>query len=188
MTALPEVLEETYKDDRGKVHTWSSYWQGVSDHDREDVLQEMRVAAWRGLETHDPAIRDNNPRTRGIATAKTCLRNWLRGRRRREKREGAQETDDALRGHIAPQPDELDRYCTNDMAQLAAGAARHLPAEQSRAIRLRFGLDGDEPHTHSEVADLMDIPQTRAWKLVEDGLKTLRAELRADEILRDTHE
>lgn len=185
-TALPEVLDETFKDKSGKKHTWRSFWRGLTSEDHEDALQEMRVSAWRGFESHDPTIKDNAPATRGIACAKGTLKNWLRSQRLRGLREGRIEPIPHGFDIAQDSPDELDRLCTNDLAVMVAAASRFLPEGMARAIGLKFGLDDQKPKTHREVAELMGLSETKAWQLVRDGISRLRAEMRVDEILESS--
>ena len=187
-TALPEVLDEAFTDKAGKKHTWRSFWRGLTSEDHEDALQEMRVSAWKGFESHDPQIKDNAPATRGIACAKGTLKNWLRGQRLRKIREGHIEPIPHGFDIVQDSPDELDRLCTNDLATLVAVASRFLPSDMARAVNLKFGLDDHIPKTHVQLAEVMGISETKAWRLVRDGLDRLRAEMRVTEILESETE
>jgi RNA polymerase sigma factor (sigma-70 family) len=186
LTALPEVLQEGYQDEDGRRYTWRQFWDSLGSEDRDDALQEMRVAAWNGLQTHDPAIKDNSPLTRGIATAKTRLRNWLRGERRRRVRDAAVYEQACEEFDPEAVVEEEPRYAPPDgLAQLAAGAARHLPPKMAAVIQLRYGLNGSPAMTHSEVAAELGMAPSWAWDLERKALDRLRAELQVDKILSE---
>lgn len=165
----------------------SVVWREVmTAEDREDAQQEVRVAIWQALDSFDPD-RGSSRATHGIKCAKRRLIDQERrvvARNKRECRASVSELDHA----VAPGPAAPDIAENRDLAQLAAGAARHLPPQMARVLNLKFGLDSREPMTHAEVAEETGLPQTKVWRLVREGLRRLRAEMRVDEILKDESE
>jgi RNA polymerase nonessential primary-like sigma factor len=49
-----------------------------------------------------------------------------------------------------------------------------LPELQSRVLRLRYGMDGDEPMSLTGIGRILDISRDRVRNLERDGLKGLR--------------
>lgn len=166
---------------------WRLFWDEVlCESDREDAAQEVRLAVWSAMSDYDPSKTSGPVQTHAIARGKYRLRDWLNAELKR--RGNGDVSDDCLVDHVAPVECELQRLCSSEMATLAAAASRFLPADMARAVNLRFGLDSRLPKTHAEVAAEMGVSESKAWRLVRDGIARLRAEMRVSEILESSDE
>jgi RNA polymerase sigma factor (sigma-70 family) len=57
-----------------------------------------------------------------------------------------------------------------------------LESRERRVVRLRFGFDG-EPLTQAQIAKVTGMSQPTVYRVLEQAMETLRAELRAEEIV-----
>ena len=74
----------------------------------------------------------------------------------------------AIEGNIPSEKVEID-CMKSDMKALL----KQLPELQERVIRMRFGIDGDEPMSLTGIGRCFDISRDRVRTLLRDGLKTL---------------
>jgi RNA polymerase sigma factor (sigma-70 family) len=131
--------------------------------DAEDVVQEAFVHFWRARH------RAEDARSYLFACVRTCALEWLRGRKRRGRRE-----------EIAARPD-LDRRSPlfesalfqDERRRAVESALAVLPAEQREVIVLKVwaGL------SFAEIARALDVPANTAASRYRYALERLRRQL-----------
>jgi RNA polymerase sigma-70 factor, ECF subfamily len=134
----------------------------------EDVVQEAFLSVWRGGASYNPA--------RG------SVRSWVLGVvhnravdafRRGVAKEGRDVSDD---GHAeratAPERTEVEAARREDARELR-GALDRLPSEQRRVIELSY-FGG---FTHSEIAEMLELPAGTVKGRMRLGLEKLREAL-----------
>ena len=91
--------------------------------------------------------------------------------RRGDGDEGAGELADILAEEHAPIDDELIHRA--NLADLAT-ALRDLDGKEQEVVRLRFGLEDDEPRTLQEIGDLMHLSRERVRQIESRAKEKLR--------------
>ena len=167
---------------RPRKSGWRQFWDDVlCESDREDATQEVRLAVIEAMSSYDPLKTSGPVQTHAIARGKYRLRDWLNAELRRRGRGDV--SDGCLKDHSEEGETDLSRLCLGELAVVASAASRFLPADMALAVNLRFGLDSRVPMTHGEIAAQMGVSESKAWKLVREGISRLRAEMRVNEIL-----
>jgi RNA polymerase primary sigma factor len=59
------------------------------------------------------------------------------------------------------------------------GMLDHLEPREAAVLRLRFGLDGEDPKTLKEIGGRLDLTRERVRQIERDALKKLRTKLEA---------
>jgi RNA polymerase sigma-70 factor (ECF subfamily) len=158
-----QALREAYDAHGALVFAFCSR-NLASRADAEDATQQVFVAAWQGRDRFD-AERGSLPGwLLGIARHKVADAVRARGRR------NDLATREAAKVEIATPPNApeivLDRL-------VVAHALAELPDEQRRALELAFFDD----LTHTQVAQVLDLPLGTVKSHIRRGLGRLRARL-----------
>ena len=134
----------------------------------EDVVQEAFLALWRGAARYDGARGSVRSWVLGIVhnRAIDALRRTLVHERRRASDEGLERT---------LQADERTETeaARNDDARFVRAAMDTLPPDQRRVVELAY-FSG---YTHTEIADVIDVPLGTVKGRMRLGLRKLRDEL-----------
>lgn len=140
----------------------------------EDVVQEATLSTWRSGARYD--------RSRG------SVRNWILGithhravdaLRRDGVRTSRNVSDEGLEEHLES-PDRTDvEVVRRDEAQEIRTALQHLPDDQVRVIELAY-FGG---FTHSEIAEMLDLPIGTVKGRMRLGLEKMRIRLRSSEAI-----
>ncbi len=77
-------------------------------------------------------------------------------------------------------PEPVEEIEHSDRARRVQDVVDRLPDAERNVIRLRFGLDGDEPQTLRQVGAELGISPQRAHELEERGLRRLAADSELD--------
>ena len=72
-------------------------------------------------------------------------------------------------------PEPLDEVASTDRDRQVHEVVQQLPEAERNVIRLRFGLEGDEPRTLKQTGSELGISAERARELEERGLRRLAA-------------
>ncbi len=134
----------------------------------EDVVQESFLALWRGAGRYDGSRGSVRSWVLGIVhnRAIDALRRSLVHERRRASDEGLDRT---------LQADERTEVeaARNDDARFVRAAMDTLPAEQRRVVELAY-FSG---YTHTEIAEVIEVPLGTVKGRMRLGLRKLRDEL-----------
>jgi RNA polymerase sigma-70 factor (ECF subfamily) len=134
----------------------------------EDVTQEAFLSAWRGGRSYDPS--------RG--SVRSWLLSTVRNRAidafRVDAIKTSRDVDDEHLGEWMPSPHltELEAV-RRDEAERVRSAVEELPAEQRRVIELAY-FSG---FTHTEIAQMLDLPTGTVKGRMRLGLSKLRVAL-----------
>jgi RNA polymerase sigma-70 factor (ECF subfamily) len=131
--------------------------------DAEDVVQEAFVRFWRARG------RAEDPRAYLFACVRRCALEWLRGQRRRDRRE-----ETAARAELECRSPLFESALLHDERRRAIESAlAALPAEQSEVIVLKVwgGL------SFPEIGRTLDIPANTAASRYRYALERLRRQL-----------
>jgi RNA polymerase sigma-70 factor (ECF subfamily) len=134
----------------------------------EDVVQEAFLALWRGAARYDAARGSLRSWVLGIVhnRAIDALRRTLAHERRRASDEGLERT--------VPAVDRTDAEALRkDDARFVRAALQTLPADQRRVVELAY-FSG---YTHTEIAEVIDVPLGTVKGRMRLGLRKLRDEL-----------
>ena len=167
------------------AHIIKKYYAAAAD--QEDLISIGTVGLIKGVSTYRP---DKHVR---LATyASRCIENEvLMFFRSRKKSAGdvslsdAIETDDdsgalSLLDVVSEQQDLSEQVCEKELcAQLRREIADTLDEREARIITLRYGLDGEEPRTQRETAELCSISRSYVSRLEKHALEKLRRALEA---------
>lgn len=139
----------------------------------EDVVQEATLSTWRSGTRYD--------RSRG------SVRNWILGithhravdaLRRDGVRTGKNVSDEGLEEHLEA-PDRTDvEVARRDEAQEIRSVLQRLPDEQVRVIELAY-FGG---FTHTEIAEMLDLPIGTVKGRMRLGLEKMRSRLSPEAI------
>jgi RNA polymerase sigma-70 factor, ECF subfamily len=134
----------------------------------EDVVQEAFLALWRGASRYDGARGSVRSWVLGIVhnRAIDALRRTLVHERRRASDEGLDRTVPA------DERTELEAV-RNDDARFVRAAMDTLPVDQRRVVELAY-FSG---FTHTEIAEVVDVPLGTVKGRMRLGLRKLRDEL-----------
>ena len=136
----------------------------------EDISQESFLSIWRSRLRYTPERGSVRTWVLGIVhhRAIDALRRNLVHDRRRASAEGIEER------HEAPERDQTDiEVARRDEAQHVRRAMGELPDEQLRVIELAY-FGG---YSHSEIAEMLDMPIGTVKGRMRLGLDKLRREL-----------
>jgi RNA polymerase sigma-70 factor (ECF subfamily) len=134
----------------------------------EDVTQEAFLSAWRGGRSYDPS--------RG--SVRSWLLSTVRNRAidafRVDAIKTSRDVDDEHLGEWMPSPHLTDLEAVRrDEAEHVRSAVEELPAEQRRVIELAY-FSG---FTHTEIAQMLDLPTGTVKGRMRLGLSKLRVAL-----------
>jgi RNA polymerase sigma-70 factor (ECF subfamily) len=134
----------------------------------EDVVQEAFLALWRGAARYDAARGSLRSWVLGIVhnRAIDALRRTLVHERRRAGDEGLERTVAATERTDA-------EVLRSDDARFVRAALETLPADQRRVVELAY-FSG---YTHTEIAEVVDVPLGTVKGRMRLGLRKLRDEL-----------
>jgi len=162
------------------AHIVKKYYQ---NDDADDLISIGSIGLIKGINTYRP---DKGVR---LATyASRCIENEiLMAFRARRKTAGDVSLSDALDADedggglrimdvIASEDDLADQIGSKELCRkLRAELGRCLDAREARIIRLRYGLDGAEPMTQLETAQVCNISRSYVSRLEKRALEKLRA-------------
>jgi RNA polymerase primary sigma factor len=86
--------------------------------------------------------------------------------------DGDAELGSFIEDTTAPSPDDTAQLQL--LKQDLAGMLESLPPREARALRMRFGLDGDRPLKLGEIGDRMGVTRERVRQIVVRALRRLR--------------
>ena len=134
----------------------------------EDVVQEAFLALWRGASRYDGARGSVRSWVLGIVhnRAIDALRRTLVHEKRRASDEGLDRT------LPAEERTEVEAV-RNDDARFVRAAMDTLPTDQRRVVELAY-FSG---YTHTEIAEVIDVPLGTVKGRMRLGLRKLRDEL-----------
>ena len=134
----------------------------------EDVVQEAFLSIWRSRLRYEPERGSVRTWVLGIVHHRTIdsLRRNLVHERRRTSTEGIEER------HEAPERTDVEA-ARREEARTVRAALDSLPVEQERVIELAY-FGG---FTHSEIAEMLDMPIGTVKGRMRLGLDKLRREL-----------
>jgi RNA polymerase sigma-70 factor, ECF subfamily len=134
----------------------------------EDVVQEAFLALWRGAARYDAARGSLRSWVLGIVhnRAIDALRRTLVHERRRASDEGLERT-------VAAEERTDTEAVRKDDARFVRAALRTLPHDQRRVVELAY-FSG---YTHTEIAEVIDVPLGTVKGRMRLGLRKLRDEL-----------
>jgi len=134
----------------------------------EDVVQEAFLALWRGAARYDGARGSVRSWVLGIVhnRAIDALRRTLVHERRRASDEGLERT-------MAAEERTDTEAVRNDDARFVRAAMDTLPPDQRRVVELAY-FSG---YTHTEIAEVVDVPLGTVKGRMRLGLRKLRDEL-----------
>jgi len=140
----------------------------VDDGLAEDVVQEAFLALWRGASRYDGARGSVRSWVLGIVhnRAIDALRRTLVHEKRRASDEGLDRTVPA------EERTEVEAV-RNDDARFVRAAMDTLPTDQRRVVELAY-FSG---YTHTEIAEVIDVPLGTVKGRMRLGLRKLRDEL-----------
>ena len=78
--------------------------------------------------------------------------------------------DDRLKG-----PD--DELVENDNLKHVFRLLKEIPEREANILRMRFGLDGDEPKTLKEIGQALGLTRERVRQIESEALKKLAKEI-----------
>ena len=167
------------------AHIIKKYFTQTEDTD--DLISIGTIGLIKGINTYR---RDRGVRLTSYASR--CIENEiLMFFRSRKKSAGdvslsdAIETDDdsgglSLFDVVSEEQDLSERICEKELcAQLRREMERSLDERERRILTLRYGLDGEEPHTQRETAELCSISRSYVSRLEKHALEKLRRALEA---------
>ena len=165
------------------AHIIKKYY--TQSEEADDLISIGTIGLIKGINTFS---RDKGVRLTSYASR--CIENEiLMYFRSRKKSAGdvslsdAIETDDdsgalSLLDVVAEQEDLSEAVCDRELcAQLRREIARTLDAREARILTLRYGLDGSEPRTQRETAELCSISRSYVSRLEKHALEKLRRAL-----------
>ncbi len=130
----------------------------------EDAVQDIFVDIWRSAKRYDPSIAAE-------ATFITMIaRRRIYDRLRRADRRPTEVGDEVLERTVGIDADKLERQSE---AHRAARALKALPDDEREVLLLAM-LDG---HSHSEIAERLDMPLGTVKTRARRGLLRLREQL-----------
>ena len=168
------------------AHIVKKYYQ---NDDADDLISIGSIGLIKGINTYRP---DKGVR---LATyASRCIENEiLMAFRARRKTAGDVSLNDALDADdddgglrildvIASEEDLADQIGSRELCRkLREELDRCLDAREARIIRLRYGLDGAEPLTQLETAQVCKISRSYVSRLEKRALEKLRAAMEGPE-------
>lgn len=140
----------------------------------EDVVQEAFIALWRNGGRYDPA--------------KGSVRNWtlqivhhraVDMLRRDGPRESRRASDESLHERLHARERTDLQVAQRQQAREVRDALQQLPAEQSRVIELAYFAG----FTHTEIADMLGLPEGTVKGRMRLGLQKMRYHLPGREAL-----
>jgi RNA polymerase sigma-70 factor (ECF subfamily) len=134
----------------------------------EDVVQEAFLSLWRASGRYDPARGSVRSFILGIVHNRAIdgVRRHLVHEKRRASDEGLERT--------APAEERTDvEVIRDDDARFVRAALGTLPDDQRRVVELAY-FSG---YSHSEIADIVDVPLGTVKGRMRLGLQKLRTEL-----------
>ncbi|MEM6260518.1 MAG: sigma-70 family RNA polymerase sigma factor [Planctomycetota bacterium] len=151
---------------------------------RDDAEQEARLAALEAWDGFDP---DKGKLTTHLKErAGYAIREYVRGELiqmgRITPRGDTTEMCDRESSELGPAESLVERE-SRDLQTMAACLTTLLPKQQMFIVRARFGLDGPAM-TWREIASELDVPVSRVLQEYDSAVRSLRAEMRVEEILR----
>jgi RNA polymerase sigma-70 factor (ECF subfamily) len=159
---------EVLYDRHSSVAFSLAYRMAGTQNAAEDVVQEAFLAIWRSGARYERARGSVRTRILGIVhhRAIDALRRASVHSRRRASDEGIEEMLEA--------PERTDvESARRDEARTVRGALGTLPAEQVQVIELAY-FGG---FTHTEIADMLDMPVGTVKGRMRLGLQKMRANL-----------
>ena len=171
-TADQAAVAELY--DRYSKLVYSAVLRMLRDtDDAEDILQEVFVQVWRKAATYKPEL--GSPKNWLIRIAHNRAVNLVRSKRTRMK-----QAEVPLPDADTPQASELTtgdlfvEAASAEEQQYVAEALQKLPKDQSKLLDLAF-LQG---FSHSEIAEMLEMPLGTVKTRIRSGLLTLRSALK----------
>jgi RNA polymerase sigma-70 factor, ECF subfamily len=132
--------------------------------DAEDVVQEAFLNAWRSAETY--RADRSNPRSWILSIVHHRSIDKLRGRQSRVQAVGLEE------GMNAPDGADVWREVAENLtSEDVRQALQHLPTEQRETIELAYF----KGYTHTQIADLMEVPLGTVKGRMRMGLHKLKS-------------
>lgn len=195
---LDEAANKALKKVSGnQPHFWESL--GTT---RDDAKQEAMLAAWEAKSSFRGECPDG---AYLYKCARNALLNYVRAceadRKRRSPLRTVQvglDDEEVEQSYAEEAIDDEVHYCprtesasvqetlveTRDLRAFLNGAMLTcLDDRERRAVRSHFGL-GQEALSQAEIAQELRLSQQRVQKLLEGAIEKLRAEVRADEIMK----
>lgn len=171
------------------AHIVKKYYQ---NDDADDLISIGSIGLIKGINTYRP---DKGVR---LATyASRCIENEiLMAFRARRKTAGDVSLNDALDADdddgglrildvIASEEDLADQIGSRELCRkLREELDRCLDAREARIIRLRYGLDGTEPLTQLETAQVCKISRSYVSRLEKRALEKLRTAMEGKEYIQ----
>ena len=173
--------------------------------DRQEALQRATIRAWKAMEEDDGQTEQM---LHLIAQAQYGLKDYVRELRKdQEKRSSARvvqvglddeevvwktqeisldDEDCSIQPEAAPEvhgeeagPSDSQMAIRSLVDTVLVGT---LSGRERQVVRLRFGFDG-EPLTQAQIAKVTGMSQPTVYRVLDEAMKVLRAELRAEEIV-----
>jgi RNA polymerase sigma-70 factor, ECF subfamily len=157
------ALEALY--DKHRVFAYALALRTVGNpSDAEDVVQEAFLNAWRAAETY--RAERSNPRSWILSIVHHRSIDKLRGRQSRVQAVGLEE------GMNAPDSADVWREVSENLTgEDVRQALQHLPNEQRETIELAYF----QGYTHTQIAELMDVPLGTVKGRMRIGLHKLKS-------------
>jgi len=148
--------------------------------EREDALQDARIGvlqAWR--------CKPNQQDSYYISAACNRIKRYIEKMQIPPECEHGEDLSEIEDNRIRYDPGlgGLDDDDIPPMALLAGSACTDLPTQERVIIQMRFGLGEYEWHSWDEIVDALDMSMSTVQRRYAAGMSTLRAIMRADEIL-----
>lgn len=147
---------------------WSLARRYVRDHHQaEDAVQDVFIELWKAASRYDPDIAEEK-----TFVAMIARRRLIDGLRRRGGHRPPVALPEADAAPAAPR-DPADPVDTADEAAAARRAMAELPEEQRHVLRLSI----EAGHTHTQIADQLDVPLGTVKTRIRRGLIAIRKTL-----------
>jgi len=171
----PDALSTLY--DRYNKVVYGLLLTMLKDTDNaEDILQEVFIQIWRKADSYDPAL--GQPKNWILRIAHNRAINLIRANRNRKKdSEISLSTDSAVAqaeqfANVGVE-EAVAKVSNFEENRYIASALTKLPAEQRLLIELAFF----QGYSHSEIAEITEIPLGTIKTRIRAGIKNLRKQL-----------
>lgn len=139
----------------------------IRKQDREDAAQDALVQMCKASYSFDPS------RGKKFSTyvGRAVMQGAARGRKRWHRREFTT-NEPSIEVAVAP-PEETSLFSAEQIER----AVQSLKPRMRRLLRLRYGLDGETPHSNSQLASLLGLTPAAASARVKYARKMLACAL-----------